>query len=258
MGVRSKLQVSIPLAIACSTSLGCDPAIFAEQIPDHILDQISDSSKLPEITECIGLSETQCKAAPTCQMTQGQELNFDLKCKSEQKVAGCTSMNCGDGALSFAMDWFGSSWLFPSTCHPDGWFPIEYAQRAEASEWPICPAAPEDAPKDNAEPGQPGSCEGLSDSICKVTEGCQVIEGTRLNLEKQCGFPFESAGCTSMDCGDGAILFAEDPQSSIWLFPTACYPDRWKELDPAKQELTSDAFGWPECSDQAGITALAR
>lgn len=227
--------------LASTLVAGCDPTMFPNQIPD--LPGLKPGS-LPELTECLGLSQAQCSANPNCAVAFGQALDLEGSCKAPTQIAGCTSMDCGDGALALARDWFGTKWLFPTGCYPDGWVAVDSPSAGQASSWPECPEQSDD------EPGP--SCEALDDQTCQATQGCQLISGIRLDLDSKCRISEKSAGCTSMDCGDGALMFAKDRKGSTWLFAVACYPDGWTELEPDAKDPARDAFSWSECSANAG------
>lgn len=136
MVALSRLHALLFLTASAFAVSGCDESIMLEILADQDLDH----SKIPEITQCLGLTESRCNATPGCEVTVGQELDFDRQCKTQRRLAACTSMNCGDGALSIAQDWYGARWLFPTTCYPDGWMPLRSSAQGKALSWRECPA----------------------------------------------------------------------------------------------------------------------
>lgn len=87
-------------------------------------------------------------------------------------------------------------------------------------------------------------CVGLDAATCAATEGCEPVQGRRLDNSKQCQVPETLAGCTSGDCGDTEIALAKTPTGEIWVFSSSCYPDGWSEDVQAPAGWDK----WPLCA----------
>lgn len=86
-------------------------------------------------------------------------------------------------------------------------------------------------------------CAGLDKAACGVTPGCKMVQGMRLDPAKKCKEPYKDAGCTSGDCGDAAMILANDAAGNTWVFGSGCYPDAWTEI-----ESVSAPEGWDKWS----------
>lgn len=199
--------------------------------------QCSSNKEQPKQTKCEGLDQTTCTATPGCTMASGSKLNLEKICRDPWVVAGCTSMDCGDTAQIFAQDSEGAKWVFGSACYPDGWTGLETKDVPDkASSWGECSTGGE-KPKTK--------CETLDQATCIATPGCEMASGTRLDTVRRCKEPEVSAGCTSMDCGDTAQIYAEDHNGKTWVFASACFPDGWSEL--VSEKMPEDFSSWGAC-----------
>ena len=77
-------------------------------------------------------------------------------------------------------------------------------------------------------------CAGRELDQCDADELCYVIEGTRIDLERECAGEVEPAACvTEWRAGGGAALTClEDPDGTTWLFPMGI-PVDWTDREPS-------------------------
>jgi hypothetical protein len=87
-----------------------------------------------------------------------------------------------------------------------------------------------------------GCCELLAIGECALVDGCELLEGRRLNdddPESLCLEP-RPAGCMARDmaCEDSETQ-ASDPQGACWWFSTGCQPASFTALDDSDPTCNS-------------------
>ncbi len=84
-------------------------------------------------------------------------------------------------------------------------------------------------------------CEAMDEQQCRDDEddNCVPMRGARYSAQDACIEPrFVRCTCTatvSMECSsscsdDLAIRYMQDDEDALWMFPTTCTPDEWREV----------------------------
>jgi len=88
--------------------------------------------------------------------------------------------------------------------------------------------------------GNPVECAGLGQTECADNEACMVIEGGKLNLEKECVGKTMFFECVAAGvCGD-AVTYACPPDADPpepFAFPSTCLPADWQECEVPPIEM---------------------
>ena len=161
---------------------------------------------------CPGLAPDVCEGTAGCAVLAGAPSGEICEGDYDNWMSvpvGCqsTESECGD-AETCAQGPDGTRLVFASTCLPEGWSAVEWAD--------CCAKEP---------------CVDLPPELCEQANGCVVILGApaaEICAGDYTNWMSEAVGC--MPVGDGcfeAETCGQAPNGALLVFPTSCLPKGW-------------------------------
>jgi len=196
-------------------------AILAEyDLPYKFPEKVDkDSVEIPDsddITQpaCEDLSVETCQTREDCVTIRGQLIDVENMCIDSPGIYGCMDADQAcNAAITSAQGPDGKCYQFSSGCLPKGW--------SSAGNDSTCNVGYIDEMCNKL--GLP--CEKYTGEECMVRCDCRVIEGRKIDTERNCIGGSEPLGCmeVGMGCGDAETL-ATDPSDVCYWFSSTCIP----------------------------------